>query len=73
MTFNGLPTNVIPIASILKSFQYQNQTHRRINKYQLPLALIFNLIDFKAQTFDHLFTTFANHLTMFNLICTTYT
>jgi hypothetical protein len=59
----GLPKNVIPIISILRNFQYhhhilESNTSKTfiINRYQLPIALAFCLIDFKAQgqTFDDL-------------------
>jgi len=59
----GLPKNVISIISILRNFQYhyhilESNTSKTfiINRYQLPIALAFCLIDFKAQgqTFDNL-------------------
>jgi hypothetical protein len=63
ITLEGLPKNVIPIVLISKTFQYhyqipQSNTSKtfNINRYQLLLALVFCLIDFKSQgqTFDHL-------------------
>jgi hypothetical protein len=63
ITLEGLPKNVIPIVLISKTFQCHHQIPQsntsktfNINRYQLWLAPIFCLIDFKSQgqTFDHL-------------------
>jgi hypothetical protein len=63
ITLDELPTNVIPIAPILKSFQYNHYIPKSntsknftINRYQLLLAPTFCFTNFKAQrqTFDHL-------------------
>jgi hypothetical protein len=62
-TFDKLPTNVIPIAPISNSFQYnhyilESNTSKNftINRYQLPLASAFCFTNFKTQRqiFDHL-------------------
>jgi predicted membrane-bound spermidine synthase len=59
----GLLKNVIPIIPISRNFQYhhhilESNTSKTftINRYQLPIASAFCLIDFKAQgqTFDNL-------------------
>ncbi len=56
ITLDELPTNVIPIAPIEKSFQYnhyilESNTSKNftINRYQLPLALTFCFTNFKVQ------------------------
>ncbi len=52
----GLPKNVIPIIFISRNFQYHHHILESntlktyiINRYQLPLALVFCLTNFKAQ------------------------
>jgi hypothetical protein len=80
----GLLKNVIPIIPISKNFQYhyhilKSNTFKTftINSYQLPLALTFYLIDFKAQrqTFDNLIIDLWQphdnvHLNMHNIYVT---
>jgi len=61
LKLESLPKNVIPIIPISRNFQYHHHILKSntsktyiINRYQLPLALAFCLINFKAQrqTFD---------------------
>jgi hypothetical protein len=63
MTLKGLPKNVIPIALIIRNFQYHHSiqgsnTSKTLNIscYQLPLASYFCLTNFKTQgqTFEDL-------------------
>ncbi len=80
----GLPKNVIPIIPISRNFQYHHHILElntsktfTINRYQLPIALAFQLTNFKAQgqTFDNLIIDlrqpFDNvHLNMHNIYIT---
>jgi hypothetical protein len=80
----SLLKNAIPIIPISKNFQYhhhilESNTFKTftINRYQLPLALTFCLIDFKSQrqTFDILIIDLLQphnnvHLNMHNIYIT---
>jgi hypothetical protein len=84
LKLKGFPKNVIPIIPISRNFQYhhhilESNTSKTyiINRYQLPLALAFCLINFKAQgqTFDNLIIDLRQppnnvHLNMHNIYIT---